>query len=116
MPFDWRGYLELARFLQAQAGSAANHEAFLRSALSRAYYAAFCHARNHARDHLGLRLRGEADDHGALRARFKTGKMKGISDKLQRLREWRNACDYHDLLTFDLQSNVISGLSMANAV
>ena len=116
MAFDWKEYLELSRFLLRQGGSAGNQEAFLRSAVSRAYYAAFCHTRNYARSQLGFRSRDDADDHGALRQRLKKGKMRGISDKLQQLREWRNDCDYKDELKFDLQSNAAAALALASRV
>jgi len=49
MPFDWQEYLLLARELSQRSGEAA-----LRSAISRAYYAAFCTACNY------LRQRGES--------------------------------------------------------
>ncbi len=39
MPFDWRGYFDLAKELSER-----EDEAALRSAISRAYYAAFCSA------------------------------------------------------------------------
>ena len=48
MAFDWKAFLALARDLQTQARGAANPESLLRTALSRAYYAAFCHSRNYA--------------------------------------------------------------------
>src|SRR5258707_7165561 len=94
MPFDWKTFIELAQFLQEQAETTANPEALLRTALSRAYYGTFCYVRNHARDRLGFHPRDDGDDHGRLRAYLKNGKMRGVSDKLQRLREWRNECDY----------------------
>jgi hypothetical protein len=51
MAFDWKEFLELARILGRDAEGSGHREAFLRSALGRAYYAAFCHARNYARDY-----------------------------------------------------------------
>jgi hypothetical protein len=113
MVFDWKEYVELSRFLESQAPNAGNVEAFLRTALSRAYYGAFCYVRNYARDRLGFDSRNDGDDHGRLRHHLKRGKMRGISDKLQRLREWRNECDYLDELTFDPQIVLASALSEA---
>jgi hypothetical protein len=120
MPFDWREYLEVGRFLEQHAATSGSQEAFLRSAVSRAYYAAFCHVRNYARDKLDFRPRNDADDHGRLHARLKQGKLRGVAVKLERLREWRNACDYEDQLPFDpgpiltlaldQSSSVVSGL------
>jgi len=48
--FDWEQYYDLAEWLLKHPGTAAPQEASLRSAVSRAYYAAFCPARNFARD------------------------------------------------------------------
>jgi hypothetical protein len=55
--FEWKDYLELTRFLQQEAEKTDNPERFLRTALSRAYYGAFCHARNYARDWLQFQPR-----------------------------------------------------------
>ena len=101
MTFDWKDLIEVSRFLEQHASTSGNQEAFLRSAVSRAYYGAFCHARNYARDKLDFRPRNDADDHGWLHARLKKGKLQGLSVKLERLREWRNGCDYDDQLAFD---------------
>lgn len=49
MSFDWLEYLNLAQELAGQATKPSSQEAKLRSAVSRAYYAAFCEARNHLR-------------------------------------------------------------------
>ena len=43
--FDWHAYLRLSRLLAA-AGRFLKSEAVLRTSISRAYYAAFCVARN----------------------------------------------------------------------
>ena len=88
MPFDWLGFLALARDLQRQAATSAEPEPLLRSAVSRAYFAAYCHARNYARDYLKFDPREDVDDHGRLRAHL-TGKKrrKGDADRLNDLRQ-----------------------------
>ena len=48
MAFEWKDYIDLGRFLQREASGKTNAEAFLRSAISRAYYGAFCHVRDYA--------------------------------------------------------------------
>jgi hypothetical protein len=116
MPFDWKEYLDLAVFLQKQAGGAASAEALLRSAISRAYYGAFCHCRNYARDWLGFHPRNDADDHGRLREWLKQRRRRGVSDRLHRLREWRNECDYYDQLTFDPHALLGAVLAEAHEV
>jgi hypothetical protein len=96
MPFDWSEYLALAQYLQGQSNSEFSQEAALRCAVSRAYYAAFCHARNYARDHHGFKPYHNPDDHPRVREHFrKLGNAK-IAGDLELLRQWRNQCDYDD--------------------
>lgn len=46
MRFNWNRYLDLAKDLEAKGKTSPQDEAQLRCAVSRAYYAAFCIARN----------------------------------------------------------------------
>lgn len=94
MAFDWKTFVDLSRQLHSQAPTAPNAEALVRSAVSRAYYGAYRHACNHARDFLGFEPRDDQDDHGRLRAHLKGKRRGGDSARLDRLRQWRNACDY----------------------
>ena len=48
MSFEWADYLKLAAALAEEPDSLGPEEAALRSAASRAYYAAFCASRNFA--------------------------------------------------------------------
>ena len=116
MPFDWKTYVDLAEVMSGLAAGATNPEAHLRSALSRAYYGAFCYVRNHARDRLGFKPRDDGDDHGHLRAFLKNGKSRNLSDMLQRLRRWRNECDYQDELTFDPAATFALALADAKRI
>jgi len=95
MPFDWRGYLALAQSLH-QGSAGINEEAAWRSAVSRAYYAAFCHVRNHARDHEGFAGTGDVDDHVRLRDHLHRQDETKLAQELGKLRGWRNQCDYRD--------------------
>lgn len=115
MAFDWTDYLSLARLLQAQAHPGISQEAFLRCAVSRAYYAAFCHARNYARDRHGLAPRYNGDDHSLVRRHFQTRREKGVASKLADLRAWRNMCDYNDVLP-DLPAMLAKALAEAQKV
>lgn len=94
MAFDWREYLNLARFLHGQG-----NEAAFRSAVSRAYYAAFCHTRNYARDRHGFAPTYKSDDHQLVRNHFRGRGMTQIAQKLDSLRQWRNRCDYDDTVS-----------------
>jgi hypothetical protein len=95
MPFDWREYLQLSGFLHGGVGSF-TEEAGWRSAVSRAYYAAFGHARNFARDREGFLTRGTPEDHDRLRDHFRQQRQDRLAQSLGRLRHWRNQCDYDD--------------------
>ena len=106
MPFDWRAYFKLAKFLVKLASTAFARiilsdfarEALRRSGISRAYYAAYCHVRNHARDRLGFQPRRSADDHAKLREHLRRNQgYIEIADLLNQLRSWRNNCDYDDI-------------------
>lgn len=94
MPFDWERLLGLADELVKQASNSSNPEAHLRSAVSRAYFAAFCHVRNYASSFLAFTPRGDGEDHGRLRAHLARGKRRAFAGRLDQLRQLRNAADY----------------------
>ncbi len=106
MPFDWKSYVELA-MQPRRAGCQCNEprgcasvrpeQGLLRCVLLRA---------NYARDWLKFDPRNNTDDHGRLRAHLKSKRRHGDANRLDRLRRWRNECDYLDELTFDLQTTV----------
>lgn len=97
MSFDWKEYLELAKSLLGQANTSYSSEAAERSAVSRAYYAAFCLVRNYAESNLGFRRRNTAQDHQLLRDHLMRGrKTAGLASRLGKLRRWRNHCDHDD--------------------
>jgi hypothetical protein len=116
MGFDWRKYLELARFLLNYAGGDVDREAGLRSAASRAYFAAFSHARNYAVAKLGFVAKDSPDDHGALKAHLKKGKTAKLADRLDRLRQWRNTCDYAEDAPVGLDTVVEAAVAEAEKV
>jgi len=87
MAFDWSEYLALARHLQGQESSRFSQEAALRCSISRAYYAAFCHARNYARDRQGFVPTDRAQDHGLVRQHFKGRGNVIIATSLDQLRQ-----------------------------
>ena len=98
--FDWREYLDIAQDLgRRQTGSTVairSAEAADRCAVSRAYYGAFCHARNYAQAHLGFVATNRGADHWLLQQHFTQVGMNGISRQLRRLHGWRKRCDYED--------------------
>lgn len=102
MTFDWREYLTLADNLYSNCGNFPNKEACMRAAISRGYYAAFCTARNCARDNDGLALNNTGRDHGDVK-NFYIGasdvNRKQVGNLLNRLRDLRNTADYKDVIS-----------------
>jgi hypothetical protein len=100
MPFDWREYLELARFVWGQTGPGFSSEAAARATISRAYYGAYGHALLYAHDFLGFVPRRRAEertqDYGRLRAHLRQRRRHRVADALDVLRDARNISDYDD--------------------
>lgn len=96
MAFDWKEYLDLAEFLGTGGGQHYTQEAACRSAVSRSYYAAFCYARNFARDNHGFRPTSTPEDHELVRRHFRGCGRTNVAQCLDALRQWRNDCDYRD--------------------
>jgi len=115
MPFDWQEYLDLAKNLGGLKSADYSQEAADRSAVSRAYYAAFCWARNYAEQHLDFERSGTAEDHERLRKHLKKYGKPQIVSGLNKLREWRNACDYDDQVP-ELRQQVVHAIKIAAKV
>jgi uncharacterized protein (UPF0332 family) len=101
MSFDWSEFLKLADELLKNPNSPGPKEASLRSATSRAYYAAFCCARNFARDNENFTPYNNAQDHREIRNHFRQrgGRVRRkIATDLNRLRDNRNKADYNDVV------------------
>jgi len=125
MKFDWSEYFYLAKEL-----AETSKEAELRSAVSRAYYSAFCLARNYLRDiqldpRLSWHKTYDINAHQYVAEKFiynqsKSQTMIEIGQNLNRLRKMRNKADYEDTIFYlkkeartalMLAQNIISGLS-----
>jgi len=118
MSFDWSEYLNLAKELAKQSSSPASEEAKLRSAISRAYYAAFCKARNYLRDVKGIQMTGSAQDHQIVAKLFKACSDRNwnkVGVNLERLRIDRNKVDYDDSIS-GLQSMSKVDLALAQQI
>jgi len=115
MPFDWREYLELAKQLVGQASSGYFAEASERSAVSRAYFAAYCWVRNYSESKLGFQRTGSAEDHKYLRRYLVQHGKSRVASRLNRLRGWRNKCDYDDQVV-NLNQYVKSAIEAADKV
>lgn len=102
MSFPWSAYLTVAEALVDGRGTLAPEEACCRAAISRAYYAAFGVARNHARDNERLSLQRTGGDHQRvlLHYRRRTDRThQEIAELLFRLRRQRNQADYDDQIS-----------------
>ena len=101
MSFDWTEFLTLAEALQSDPSMPGPPEAALRSAASRAYYAAFHCALNHARNE-GFAPHYSGEDHARVRAYFRdqgsNETRRKISVELDRLYDQRRRADYLDVL------------------
>ncbi|HSF73228.1 MAG TPA: HEPN domain-containing protein [Microcoleus sp.] len=120
MKFDWSEYFNLAKEL-----AETTKEAELRSAVSRAYYSAFCLARNYLRDiQQGSRLsRNKTYDINAhqyvadefIHHQSKSQTMIEIGKDLSRLRKMRNKADYEDTM-FNLKREARTALMLAQNI
>lgn len=102
MSFDWKSYVQLADELISYQRTSSLQEAYLRSAISRSYYGAFCIARNL------LTSRGitipRTDTHKFVRTEYQkspTRTEKEIGDNLRRLWRERKEADYEDGANID---------------
>lgn len=103
MNFSWNEYLMLAKEMAGQTSPIAGLEARQRTSISRAYYAAFCEARNYL-----IRKRKftvpPIDSHKAVIEEFKKiGSATNplpfyISTNLGRLKSKRKKADYYDVI------------------
>lgn len=101
MSFDWADYLTLADALSHNPGVPGPEEASLRTAISRAYYAAYRSALNTVVARREINPTGQASDHSLIINHFRKAndqKRKKIGADLSRLRNNRNKADYDDVL------------------
>jgi uncharacterized protein (UPF0332 family) len=119
MSFDWSDYLSLAESLSQHPEAPGPEEAALRAAISRAYYAAYCTARNFAHSRGEITLTRTAGDHQLVIGHFKGSEDRGkksIGLWLDRLRDNRNSADYDDTLTGNPRSQAQSSIAQARNV
>jgi len=123
MSFNWAQLCDLAQELAGQTPvTPAGQEARLRCAISRAYYAAFITARNHARDRLGQTFalnKAHSSLPDVLMAST-DDTLKKVGSDLVRLRSARDKADYDDAIDkleslasvgILLSRQILSGLS-----
>ncbi|MTJ08398.1 HEPN domain-containing protein [Anabaena sp. UHCC 0204] len=130
MNFNWSSYLEVAEILFQEVRSSSGQEmdfslkeAKIRSSISRAYYSAFCLARNYLRDiERDSELQHQRNDvhKYVIDKLFKSEikELRNLSDELRTLRRMRNTVDYDDKIInpYILLTNADKALNRANKI
>jgi len=119
MSFDWADYLKLAEALTHDPVSPGPEEASLRTAISRAYYAAHRSASNLAASRGEIIPAGLASDHGLVIAHFQNATdptRQKIGAHLSRLRGNRNKADYDDVFSGRPADTARSSVALARNV
>jgi len=99
MTFSWVDYLIVARHLMEHSTSCGYAEGCLRSAVSRAYYAALNTTRSQLRDQWGVEVPDTAEIHRFVPRWFMDDEdpdQQEIGILLERLRDRRRRADYAD--------------------
>lgn len=96
MAFVWAQYIKIAEELIAQGDSSLIESAYFRSSVSRAYYGAYCTARDIVEQTLGFSV-PKGDSHTFVINKFKysSGRVtRKVGEDLNRLHEKRRKVDY----------------------
>ena len=120
MAFNWKDYLAFAENLQAAPNMPGPEEAALRSAVSRAYYAAFRAALEHGKKNGYIATR-TGEDHNKIREHFRKiqsnqKKNQDISTQLDRLHDYRRQADYENTLKTKPENMIVYAINMAKKV
>jgi uncharacterized protein (UPF0332 family) len=120
MSFDWAEFLTLAEALQSAPESPGPRVAALRTAASRAYYAAFHYAVDLALGE-GFQPTFRGDDHKGIQKHFRDYKptdplRRKISIDLNKLWNHRREADYDSNLTRQPNSLADQAIGMARSV
>lgn len=120
MAFNWKDFLIFAENIEPTASNVQPREAALRSAVSRAYYAAFCSAMEFAKLS-GFEPTHRAEDHTRIRQHFlKTKssdkKLTSIPTLLNRLQGYRRQADYDKSLRSKPESLAYWSIGIARQI
>ena len=111
--FDWLAYLELAKELANTP-----QERHRRTAISRAYYAAFNHAKSYVERSTSTAIPRDGAAHGAVPLelrRMRPAHSKEAS-KLEQLKQLRIWADYRASLKQNLEGEVAKALAHADTI
>jgi hypothetical protein len=119
MSFDWTQFLDFAKALEGSPDAPGPREAALRSAISRAYYAAFHYALERANTE-GYAASGTGTDHSGVREHFQSHRpdrrRARIAVDLSRLYEHRIRADYRDRLGSRPEDVALDSVLLADRV
>src|SRR5437763_4831535 len=99
MSFNWSEYLTLAQELTSKSTASSIQEAHLRCAISRAYYASFCKARNLLLNKDGYLTPKGVNVHFDVADKFEKSidmTRQNVGSLLRHMRSIRNIMDYQD--------------------
>lgn len=119
MSFNWSEYLTLAKELTSKSTTSPIQEAHLRSAISRAYYAAFCKARNHLIYKDGDLIPTGVNVHKHVADKFEgsgDATRQIVGNLLHHLRSVRNLADYKDILYGNILGRTKAALTEAEEI
>jgi uncharacterized protein (UPF0332 family) len=120
MSFNWEDFLTFSENINNNPNIPGPREAALRSAVSRAYYAAFRAALELGKQN-GFIATHSGDDHNKIREHFRTSKPKDqkkvdISLQLGRLHDLRRQADYENALKQKPENMAVYAIGMAKKV
>lgn len=117
MPFQWSDFLVIAKSLRSSGTtSVLPSDAAYRCAISRAYYAAFCHSRDYAEKNLGFVPTKKPKDHELLRNHLIKQSRRKTATMLDRLRQWRNDSDYDNPSPIATEKNANTAINEAENI
>jgi len=110
MSFCWKDYIDLSHTLISSSKNNTLEKAYLRTAVSRAYYGIFCIARNYLRDKRNIQI-PSLSTHEFVINKFKYSndlKETLIGNYLGSLRDERNKADYED--NYQIDTNIANNI------
>ena len=114
MSFYWWDFLEVAEML-VRNSDISNSEANLRTAIGRAYYAAYRSLSDSAERNAEFVRRGRARDHGLIITHLVSIGRGDQAGDLRLLRHLRNECDYDECIV-DLKSKTAFALAISRTL
>lgn len=115
MSFDWKQFLSLAAALQQSPLASLDREAVLRTCIGRAYYSAFCSARDSLAASGAFTPANDERDHRLVVLALRRARLNASAERLLELPFRRNQCDYEPLVE-QIETLALRALADAAAV